>query len=341
MAVGTTAAILIGAGLATAGSVAGALVNSKSVNDANKANADLAREQMSYQTSEREAVQAYKDPSNQRQLYEQAGFNPYMMLGNINAGDVQAQTGVGLPRVSPNTSVGDMLGDLGNIAGNSFNQYADLRIKDQQAEQLGIDNKIKSISLQNEATRQLLELQQRRADIANSKASISEKEKNLSLIDRRIRELDINLKYLNDFNSARTDEMKNRADYTKAQEQGQLIQNDIQEKVRSFLPSLQSAQLKNLAASTFSQYQSAILSQKQGHLTDEQRKTEVKRALGQSIQNELKRGDIKIQQLDINQHELDALRRGEILKRSSNSDFFRNVDGFANWLISLPMQFFK
>lgn len=299
MAVGTTAAILIGAGLATAGTVVGSLVNSKSVSDANQQNIDLAREQMSYQTSEREAVQEYKDPSNQRQLYEQAGFNPYMMMGNINAGDIQAQTGVGLPRVSPNTAIGDMLGDLGNIGNSSINQYADLRIKDEQAEQLGIDNKIKSISLQNEAARQLLELQQKRADIANTNMSASEKEKNISFIDRQIATLEENLKYLGEYNKARNSEQQGKADLAHQQATGQMLENESKKIMNQYLPQIQQATMHKINAEASQAWSQAVLNGEIKHLTNEKAKTEfemriINKAFGKQ---EIKNKDIVLSYL--------------------------------------------
>lgn len=341
MAIGTGTAILIGAGLAAAGSVAGGLINSHSQDKANEANKELQLQNQEYQTSERLAAESYNSPVNQSQLYEQAGFNKYLALGNMPSGETTAQTGVSPAVMKPNTAIGDMISQLGNLGNNSINQYADLSIKDAQAEQLGIDNKIRSIQAQYEGIRQVLELDKMRSEINNSNASAAEKQKSLGLIDRHMKELDVNLKYLDEYNKARNDETRNRADYTKAQEQGQLIKNDIQEKVKAFLPQLQEAQLQQMAASTFASYQSGILSHKQGILTDEMKHHEAIKAIGSGLDNLIKHGNIKLQELGLNEKEVNSIRNGLLSKTLKGNPAFKAIDGIANWLVGLPLQFFK
>lgn len=337
----TGAAIAVGvAGLVSG--IAAASASRKNTQDVNEANERLMREQMSYQTSEREATQDYNTPENQRLRYEQAGFNPYMMMGGIDAGNTSAQTGVSQPVMQRDTSLQDLFSSLGNNAFNTISSIQDTSMKEKQIEQLGMDNSIKGITLQNESIRQMWELEQKRSDILSSKLSQDEKARQIKALDLNIASLENNLKYLDDMNKAKTSEEQGRAKLVHAQANGQLIQNEIQSRVHSFLPKLQDAQLKNIAAQTYNTYQSAILSQKQGYLTDVQKKTEAHKAIGQAISNELERGNIKIQELGMSKHEIDALRRGEILKRQNDSSsLFKDIDACANWLIGLPLQFFK
>lgn len=338
MATGT--AIALGVAGVVSG-IAAAAASRKNTADVNEANERMMREQMSYQTSEREAAQEYNTPENQRLRYEQAGFNPYMVMGNIDAGNTAAQTGVSQPVMQRDTSLQDLFSSLGSTAMSSLSAVQDTNMKEKQIEQLGMDNSIKGITLQNESIRQMWELEQKKSDILSSKLSQDEKARQIKALDLNISSLENNLKYLDDMNKAKTSEEQGRAKLVHAQANGQLIQNEIQSRVQAFLPKLQDAQLKNIAAQTYNTYQSAILSQKQGNLTDAQKTTEAHKAIGQAISNELERGNIKIQQLGMNEKEVQSLRNGKMLDRQNNSAWFRNFDAFSTWLTGIPLQFFK
>lgn len=78
MATGTLIGLGIGAlAVGAASTVAAGVLNKSAQSEANATNIQLSREQMAYQTSEREAAQEYNTPANQRARYEAAGINPF------------------------------------------------------------------------------------------------------------------------------------------------------------------------------------------------------------------------------------------------------------------------
>ena len=100
-------------GVGVASSISSANAQKRAIDSANNTNIQLSREQMAYQTSERLASQEYNTLANQRARAEEAGFNPYLFLGNMETGNTQFQTGVTPAQVQPNMALADMLKGLG------------------------------------------------------------------------------------------------------------------------------------------------------------------------------------------------------------------------------------
>lgn len=172
---GTTAAII--AGIAAAGSIGAAAINASSQHAANKRNEALMREQMAYQTGEREAAQEYNSPVNQRARFQQAGINPYMALGNMDAGNTTAQTSPGAPQIQA-VDYGSMLSGLtdGLKSGQDYQNMQNMQLGIEQAK---VDARYK-------LTEKLLQLNEQRAKIAGMDLDNKTKDKQLSFIDKQM-----------------------------------------------------------------------------------------------------------------------------------------------------------
>lgn len=122
MATGTLIGLGIGAlAVGAASTVAAGVLNKSAQSEANATNIQLSREQMAYQTSEREAAQEYNTPANQRARYEAAGINPFLALGNIDSGNTQMQTGVSPATVQPENALAQMVQQLGQTPTQALN----------------------------------------------------------------------------------------------------------------------------------------------------------------------------------------------------------------------------
>lgn len=167
-------------------------VNQANVRETNEMNYKIHREDMAYQTGEREATQAYNSPSAQRQRFESAGINPYMAIGQIEGGNATAQSAPSPPdmkalQVQPNS----LRGIIDGVA-SSFQQA---QLVKENIDGVRLDNDAKRTKLVTQLTEQLLGLEKQRADIANTKQMTAESRKRLEELDGRIglikEELDI------------------------------------------------------------------------------------------------------------------------------------------------------
>lgn len=216
--------ILVASALGSAatgiGNVVGSIISgnktAEAQESANQTNIQLAREAMAYQTGEREAVQEYNTPANQRKRYEEAGINPYFALGNIQGGNATAQTAPSMPTVQPVTGMADAYKQIGASLGDTIGQIPStiLQMKSLNADVEGklLDNKSKVIALSAQNDRQILELQQMRENILNSKADYKTKSKQLEMIDEQLEQAKLQGDYLKEYLEGRNEEQRNNAE---------------------------------------------------------------------------------------------------------------------------------
>lgn len=186
--------------LPVAGNIVGGILDSINTNKVNNTNWDIAKmnnefqykmfqEQMGYNTREREATQEYNAPENQRRLYEQAGINPFAMLGNMNPNTVAqsapAAPSMQVPEVHENHAMGNMFRNLG----------ADVKMA-LENEQIGLDNENKRIELSYKTQEKILELQDKRATIASKRVKTDYDRKNIEYLGKQIAILAENLDVL-------------------------------------------------------------------------------------------------------------------------------------------------
>lgn len=284
MGLETAAIIAIGAAAATtATGVVSSLASSKASKEAqqsaNETNVQLAREQMAYQTSERLAAQEYNTPANQRARFEQAGINPYLALGQIDAGNTEMQTGVTPAQVqpAPGLELANLFKSLGGSINDSMSLYQGLQ-QIQGTEEAVKQAKIESQFKGQEKLLQMLNLQ---SDISVKMSQVDKNSQEYRNLQQEHEKLSndiaaqrINNRYLEEYNQGR-----NR----KQREETDLIHNQaitehytaIAKKVESeYAPRLGEANLNRINAAAASEYASAAASGRLAVLYSEQGKTE-------------------------------------------------------------------
>lgn len=303
MATGTLIGLGIGAAALSAGAaIASGAMNKSAQESANETNVQLSREQMAYQTSEREAVQEYNTPENQRQRYEQAGFNPYMMMGQMDSGNSTFQTGVQPAQVSPVTALGDMVQQLGNSPQNALNVVQQA----QQVQALNEANQQAHVETLYKEREKLADLRLKAANAAESMSQMSKNSqeyKNASLqyqqLENDIKLSQLNLRYHESYLQSRNKKERNMADLVYQQERNAFYEAKIKAINANYQQSINEGQLKSLLSAAAAQWSQAAAAHELAGLYSQQSQTEFAlRALrksGLKLDNEQK--DIVISNL--------------------------------------------
>jgi len=122
----------LSAGLIGGTSLLGGVLNYFGQKSANANALRNMREQNAFTRSMWDATNAYNTPTEQRRRYEEAGINPYLALGNIQAGNAQ---GVTAPAPAPAENTMSGLGNAIAGTGNAVVQaYMQSKLIDAQAE---------------------------------------------------------------------------------------------------------------------------------------------------------------------------------------------------------------
>lgn len=253
----TGSAFIIGSAIAAGAAVLGSTVNAVSQSHANKTQQDMMREQMSYQTSEREAAQEYNNPVNARKRFEAAGINPYFALGNIDAGSTTAMSAPGAPQLQA-PQYGDILSALGSSVDSGINTQQQF----QQSEQLQLGIEQAKVDTRYKLTQKLLDIIEQRVRIQGSSLSNEEKKKNLDLLDKQATRLQQDI----DFTSQTWDDnvksvIANRK-IAECDADGRLLVNESQRIQNEFARSLGEANVKLVYAEVANQLSQVNLNNK-------------------------------------------------------------------------------
>lgn len=240
MALGTA----IGLGAAAA---IGSVVNAVSQSKTNKS-------MMEYQTSERQATQAYNNPVEQRKRFEAAGINPYFALGNIDAGNIQQQSSPALQ--SPQT--GDVLKNLASGISEGYNVYQEKQATEQY--QLGIEQL--KVDTRYKLTEKLLQLNQQRLNIEGMHIDNKTKQKQLSFLDKQIESLQLDIDATKaDFNEQRASVVAQRK-VAELDVRAHELSNDYQEFFNELQKKLGPEQVNLLKSQIANQYSQVNLNSK-------------------------------------------------------------------------------
>lgn len=133
------------AALAAGLSIMGTGLNKMITDDTNRQNAEIAAENRRWQTDMMKYQNEWNSPANQRKLYEEAGINPYMALGNFgDSTSADPGSSPTPPMEAPDLSAGF------NSAASAVMQSAAIDLQHAQAEKarkdaesVGIDNQTK------------------------------------------------------------------------------------------------------------------------------------------------------------------------------------------------------
>lgn len=318
MATGTLIGLAIGSTvLGAAATAASGIMNKNAQESANDTNVQLAREQMAYQTSEREAVQEYNSPANQRARWEQAGVNPYMALGQMDSGNAQMQSGVTPATVQPVTGLADMIQQLGQSPNQAL-QVVGMAQQVQAMQEANTQAHVESLYKERE---KINNLRLTMAKIAESMANVSKSSqeyKNLSLqyqdLENQVKISGIEAKHHEAFVTARNRKERNMADLVHQQERNAFYEQRIKEINANYADALNQADLNRLRAAAASEWSSAAANHQLAGLYSEQGKTEfmsrVYKVAGLRLDNEAKNisnsylGDVIRSGLDWNQTQI-------------------------------------
>ena len=271
--------VAIATGLAAVATGVGAYLNYKGQQKANQTNQDLAREQMSYQTSERLATQQYNTPEAQRARFEAAGINPYLAISNLDAGNTQAMSAPGFSPVE-NEGLGDVLSQLGQAPEkviSSVQGVQQIQAQKEAVKQARIESLYKERNI-------IAELQNKQADTKLKLAGkdLSEAQKKVLAQQERdlahqIRMHEIDADYHEQYVKSRNSKEENLARLAYEQQVGQYLQNNYQQQVNDAFPALNAAQIQSLKAQTSQAYAAANLSNKMSETEIEKKAEQITR----------------------------------------------------------------
>lgn len=194
-------------------------VNQK-INEANlQYQREAAEKQMQFQREERLAAQEYNSPSNQANLFRQAGLNPLAMMEHGNSfAPTSAQSGSGLgvpsmiPYQAPQLDTGALM--------NSLNSMYDNKIKREQAEALKYQNDNKELTYQM----QILNLYE---DIANKRVKTKQDYEQLELLRSALRVAQKTEKYRISQNRSDAQAAQAQADLVDSQAFDHIVQRSL------------------------------------------------------------------------------------------------------------------
>lgn len=144
-------AAIIAAGAVVTDSIIGGISNNATNNNNlkinqmnNEFNERMMQKQMDYNTMMWEKNNAYNTPQQQMQRYRDAGINPYMAMGNIQAGNAQSAGSTSAASAAPAAPQQAWKPNFGGVAGAVL-AAEQSNLVGLQAEQQVIDNQTRAI----------------------------------------------------------------------------------------------------------------------------------------------------------------------------------------------------
>lgn len=251
---------LIGAGLGLGGSVASGLMNSSAVSAANKANLQGVRETneankemfqqaLNYQSDMWQKTNEYNTPLAQRQRYEAAGLNPYLMMNSGNAGTASAMTGVSpspleAPHVEPVPSPYQGFTDIPSHLAS----FSDSALKQETAYGLSLDNKMKMVDVRNKTLEKYLSIQNQLYELRNKRTKSNYDEAQIKILEKTSKSLEIDLKYQDEFLSSRNKLQKEQANKAYEDTQRAHYEAELQRQMSDAFPQMRQAELNEISA---------------------------------------------------------------------------------------------
>lgn len=242
-------------------SVYSIMQNKASVDDTNYTNRQIAEDtnamtkeqnekNMAFQLQQQQREMAYNSPVAQRQRYEAAGINPYFMLGSgISAGNISAQAApsagsyqTGAPQQPMDYSkMSDSLNQLLGMGQNQMMNDAEIKLRSQQSEQIGIDNKLRTIELFYRGAEKQLELKERIANAAKAGLDVS-------MLREQLREIQISNQYLADYLGSRNRQAFNTEKLQELDMQSKELGNEYQRLQNEVFPNKNEAEMRLIFA---------------------------------------------------------------------------------------------
>lgn len=275
--------------------------------DTNSSNLQIAREtnaqnkalferQLGWNEEMWRKMNDYNTPAAQRSRYEQAGINPYMVLGQMSAGNAEMTSSPSAPQMQGVTLQKPDFGFVGRAGENLSN------IMLQQAQIGAIKEQTRNQRIKNS-----FEERQQLADLREKYIRAKKGSKEAKLLENEIKIKDAYVRYADKKAFADAQKDENEAALIYQQEMGQILQNSYQQMYNEAFPKLNAQQLSLLAAQTYQAIQS-------GKLSYESSKVEQAKELGQILENGIKAGVFTLTDLAIPKAQLEALKAGLVNK---------------------------
>ena len=234
----TATAIIVGSAIAAVGAIGASGINAASTASTNRKQEDLMHEQMAYQTGEREATQEYNSPANQRQRYEEAGINPYLALGQMDAGNTSAQTAPSAPQLQV-PQYGDIIQALGDSINSGVGDYQQLEMSQLGLEQQKVDTRYK-------LTEKILDINNQIADLRLKQKNGLKVGKEIEVLEKQRDTLANDLEFSQKSMSDRLAFQHSQAKIAQLDEHSKELQNQYQEWFNDFSVKHGDAQLAEI-----------------------------------------------------------------------------------------------
>lgn len=335
------AAIIGGAsflsGLFGAGSQSAANeTNLQATRETNAQNYKMFQEQLGFNREMYEKANAYNTPAAQRRRFEAAGINPYFALGNMDSGNASMQTSPSPnPAVAPHVNPVDY-GQMFNGIPNAVGAYYDNKLKSEQADSVGISNKIQAIELRYKAVDKQVELQQKIADLENKKALTASEKQRLDNLRQEYRVGETNLKYLDDYLGSRNELQRNQSAHERALVEKTNKEAEYQSILNKFLPPQLRAQINALASQAASNYASAEQSRAGAEYTRGQNRREdelqSRKVLAASLANALCSKEISLKDLQLPKEIYNSRHYKQLLYDIEHNNIERSADNLS-WML--------
>lgn len=344
---------LIGAGLGAATNVASSLMNAhavsesnaanlKAVRETNQQNKELFREQLGFNEEMWNRANAYNSPSEQRRRLEDAGFNPYMALQAVQGAQASAATAPAAnPMQAAQVQPVSYGSGIAEAIPSAFQTYFDNYLKSQQADAIGLDNRMKAVDASVKIQEKALDLMDKAETIQNKKWISAKARQELRHIREQIRNLMYENESLRPFLSARNEKARNDAMAAQQNAIKAEYEAKYQKQLSDAFPKMNQAQLDLLASQMADAYASAGAHRAaagmygaQSIKAVEEAKTEYNlrpyRVLVEKFNSWLAQGSAKLQDLGIPAAELKAMRDKDIIRQRKDGNF-RFGDNAVYW----------
>lgn len=325
--------------------------NLTAVRETNRQNRELFNEQLAFTEKMWNQTNEYNTPEAQRARYEAAGINPYMALGNINSGSAAMATTPSAPQMQAGRVEPLRYGDaLGAAAKDAILTYDSLRMHDAQVSGQQLQNKVLSAqaNLANaKAYEELLSLQRdNRLKLRQSNLSEQQRdnlEKEGRVLDFNLKRMQIESNYYDSIAKSNNESAVAQAELHRQTAINMQLHNEYQRVLTRMYPRLTYAQISSLAASAAAAAESVNESKSRQSLNTYEQKVKYYQALGYEIENQLKQGNVKLQQLGMPAAELQSMKDGTWLNVYKHHSIFRAFDyslehtidylnPFKNWM---------
>lgn len=330
---------LIGSAIGGVTSLLGSSKAADAQERANEQNYKMFQEQLNFNREMFDKTNEYNTPANQRKRYEEAGLNPYVMMGS-DAGQATSQTAPSANPMQSADAYGRGIQQFGEALGQSVSSlplHVQQVVSGREANKAAIiENAYRASNLQADLTKRLIDIDKQLAD----KNVSDETARLLRLQQDEVSEQLVQIREYNKYVSRRaqsdTEKAENEADiaYYEAAYKRELTR--YQKTVADMFPEYQRAQTDAFFAQAYQALSSAALFDAQKDTEDLLRDERLRGVINENIEKAARANGIRIDNeqkkalmplvVQQAQNEADAVKIGPIeVKGNSFRRYLRKV----------------